>query len=333
MNFPLSVAGLVLAGSVAATAAGADLVAAPPPEAPTLVVGRDPQAIVLQWTGNGRLETASGVRGPWTAVAGSASPHRLPPAGSAAFFRLRQAHALVVTRAGSGTGSVRSSPEGVACGNDCAESYPAGSTVTLQAVPDAGSVFAGWGGDCGGTGDCLVEMDRPRAVTASFAPAPAGNPVVNGDFEQGPGVGWAQFPGPVIFPAGNLGGAPPYSGSHAAFLGFDRDDRRLVQLGQRVQLPDRRPLFLNFAAWVYSEELCDVPWYDQITLYLDGEVVFRDDRVCRGSGTDGWLRYSVDLGARAGRSVALVFEVSSADVLASVLLLDDIAVADRAWGE
>ncbi|MDP2326386.1 MAG: hypothetical protein Q8N51_20495 [Gammaproteobacteria bacterium] len=96
--------------------------------------------------------------------------------------------------------------------------------------------------------------------------------------------------------------------------------------------PDSQPLFLNFAAWVYSEELCDVPWYDRITLYLNSEIAFRNELVCRGSGTDGWLRFSVDVSALAGQSVAVVFEIYSADALSSVLLLDDIAIGDKAWG-
>jgi hypothetical protein len=42
--------------------------------------------------------------------------------------------------------------------------------VTLHAVPDASSVFTGWSGPCGGTGDCNVSMDAPKTAIASFAP-------------------------------------------------------------------------------------------------------------------------------------------------------------------
>lgn len=318
-------ASLVLAGTTA-------LLATTPPEPPRLNVQRDGQTVVLTWTGGGLLESAPHLAGPWTSLPAATSPHRLAQPAGSQFFRLQQVHTLSVTRTGNGTGSVCSNPTGILCGDDCSEAFPAGRTVTLQATPDAGATFAGWSGDCTGTGECVVTLDRARSVTATFTVTAATNPFVNGDFEQGPTVGWAQYPGQVIFPAGNLGGAPPYSGQYAAYLGFDQDSRRIAQLGQRVTLPARQPLYLNFAAWLYSEELCDVPWYDRITLYLNGQIAFQNDRVCRGSGTDGWLRYSVDVSPLAGQSVDVVFEMYSADALASVLLLDDIAIADQAWG-
>ena len=43
-------------------------------------------------------------------------------------------------------------------------------TVTLQAQPDAASLFRGWSGSCGGTGDCVVTMDTARSAYANFAP-------------------------------------------------------------------------------------------------------------------------------------------------------------------
>jgi hypothetical protein len=44
----------------------------------------------IEWTGGGVLETAPTVNGPWTAVAGAASPYSVATSGPAAFFRLRQ---------------------------------------------------------------------------------------------------------------------------------------------------------------------------------------------------------------------------------------------------
>ena len=42
--------------------------------------------------------------------------------------------------------------------------------VTLTAVPDATSVFAGWsGGGCSGTGNCILTMTAARSVSARFA--------------------------------------------------------------------------------------------------------------------------------------------------------------------
>lgn len=75
---------------------------------------------------------------------------------------------LTVTKAGTGTGTVTSSPAGIDCGSDCTESYATGTSVTLTATPSAGSVFAGWSGACTGTGTCTVAMTEARSVTATF---------------------------------------------------------------------------------------------------------------------------------------------------------------------
>ncbi|CAK0745438.1 List-Bact-rpt repeat protein [Gammaproteobacteria bacterium] len=79
---------------------------------------------------------------------------------------------LNVTKAGSGSGTVTSSPGGIDCGNTCGNNYAKYTSVTLTATPIGGSTFAGWAGDCTGTGTCTVSMTAARNVTATFnAPA------------------------------------------------------------------------------------------------------------------------------------------------------------------
>ena len=85
-----------------------------------------------------------------------------------ATFTLQQ-FTLSASRAGTGSGTVTSSPVGISCGVDCTESYNAGTQVTLSAAPAAGSVFTGWSGACAGTGSCVVTMTGTRSVTATFA--------------------------------------------------------------------------------------------------------------------------------------------------------------------
>jgi len=76
---------------------------------------------------------------------------------------------LNVTKPGTGSGTVTSASEGISCGDDCAQSYTPGTSVTLSAVPAPGVAFTGWSGDgCLGTGSCMVTMSSDMMVTANF---------------------------------------------------------------------------------------------------------------------------------------------------------------------
>ena len=75
---------------------------------------------------------------------------------------------LTVTSAGSGNGTVNSSPAGITCPGDCTETVTSGTPFSLYASPDWKSVFAGWSGACTGTGTCDITMDSSKGVTAIF---------------------------------------------------------------------------------------------------------------------------------------------------------------------
>jgi Tol biopolymer transport system component len=86
---------------------------------------------------------------------------------------------LTVSRDGLGAGTITSEPPGIECGLDCGEAYlPAPVEVTLTATPQAGSTFAGWTGDCTGTGTCVLTMDVDRVVAATFNPPGVGGKIV-----------------------------------------------------------------------------------------------------------------------------------------------------------
>lgn len=72
----------------------------------------------------------------------------------------------------SGSGTVSSSPAGIACGTDCSEAYVIDTSVTLTAQPAAGQIFTGWGGACSGTTSCTLSMSQEKNVTATFQVAP-----------------------------------------------------------------------------------------------------------------------------------------------------------------
>lgn len=83
---------------------------------------------------------------------------------------------LTVTLAGTGEGSINSSPSGIACVSGsiagCSAAFVHNTAVTLIKL-GSNSTFSGWSGACTGTGNCVVTMDADKSVTATFAADPA----------------------------------------------------------------------------------------------------------------------------------------------------------------
>src|SRR5260370_31624937 len=76
---------------------------------------------------------------------------------------------LTVTLAGTGGGTVTSSPGGISCQPTCSNSFASGTLVKLTAVAAKGTVFIGWAGACSGrSSTCNVTMSTTRSVTATF---------------------------------------------------------------------------------------------------------------------------------------------------------------------
>ncbi|MGQ9696132.1 MAG: CFI-box-CTERM domain-containing protein [Thermodesulfobacteriota bacterium] len=77
------------------------------------------------------------------------------------------AYTLTVTKSGTGSGTVTSSPSGINCGTDCSEAYRVNALVTLTASASTDSIFTGWSGDA----DCAdgqVTMDADKNCIANF---------------------------------------------------------------------------------------------------------------------------------------------------------------------
>jgi len=83
-----------------------------------------------------------------------------------------------VTGAGTGSGSVVSNPTAINCSivagsqsGTCSAPYSTGLQLSFQAVPTAGSTFAGWGGTCASQTTnqvCSVDINGATDVTATF---------------------------------------------------------------------------------------------------------------------------------------------------------------------
>ncbi len=78
---------------------------------------------------------------------------------------------VTVDVVGGGAGRITSTPGGLDCTTSCSAAFPAGTTVTLSATPDAGSAFVGWSGDCSGDGSCTIS--RTATLSAAFGAASA----------------------------------------------------------------------------------------------------------------------------------------------------------------
>jgi hypothetical protein len=77
---------------------------------------------------------------------------------------------LTVTFAGTGAGTVSSTPAGLGCSTTCSASFPSGSTINLTATPN-GSTFGGWSTDCDaiqGQVCTITSLTANRTVTVTF---------------------------------------------------------------------------------------------------------------------------------------------------------------------
>src|SRR3984885_13612462 len=79
---------------------------------------------------------------------------------------------LTVQRTGAGTGHIMSSPAGIDCGTTCSYMFPPGTQVTLTAMPDSDTTFAGWTGGCTGMGNCVITVTTPVTIGTMFNCSP-----------------------------------------------------------------------------------------------------------------------------------------------------------------
>jgi phospholipase C len=81
---------------------------------------------------------------------------------------------MSVTMAGTGAGTVTSSPPGISCPGMCSASFPQNTQVTLSETPAASDVFSGWSGGCTGNATCSIMLSAANSVTATFGTASSG---------------------------------------------------------------------------------------------------------------------------------------------------------------
>lgn len=96
---------------------------------------------------------------------------------TANFERIVSMYQVSVAKAGNGSGTVTSNTGAINCGGICQATLSSGTQITLTATPASGSTFAGWNGDCSGTGPCSLTMDSSKTVIATFNSTSCVNPI------------------------------------------------------------------------------------------------------------------------------------------------------------
>ncbi len=156
---------------------------------------------------------------------------------------------------------------------------------------------------------------------AAEEPPPPPSPLVNGDFEQGNGVGW-QESSSNGFPLIVNGFAPnplvPHSGSWGAWLGGLLDEISI--LSQTVVVPADAPV-LSYYYFIGSGDFCG---YDYAFVNVNDTEIDQYD-LCTNTNSDDWVRATHDLSAFAGQNVTLEFAATLDDSGNSNFFLDDVA--------
>lgn len=81
---------------------------------------------------------------------------------------------ISIVRTGQGNGTVTSNPAGLDCSKSgCVGDFYRGETVTLTAKPARDSLFAGWGGECTGSGaKCQITLTEDQLALVRFTLKP-----------------------------------------------------------------------------------------------------------------------------------------------------------------
>ena len=120
-------------------------------------------------------------------------------------------YTLTVAKAGTGTGTITSSPAGINYGGDNSETYASGTSVNLTATAAVGSTFSGWSGSVDCSNDAGGAMANPTNVMMNAAKS------CTATFDVGTAPSCSASPSTVavgqsviITAAGGSGGISPY---------------------------------------------------------------------------------------------------------------------------
>jgi len=210
-------------------------------------------------------------------------------------------YTLMVSKSGTGSGTVTSNPSGIDCGSDCSESYNQETIVALSATPDADSTFGGWSGDAD-CSDGVVSMNANRTCTATFDLQVAGKTLTV--YKTGTGTGTV-----TSSPAG-------------ISCGDDCDETYLKV--QKVKLTAKADASSIFAGWsggsCSGTKTCTVTVDDPVTVTADFALKTPDISVAKTSIEFG----SVKAGRKATKTLK-VWNNGTGDLSVTFSVLEGMA--------
>jgi hypothetical protein len=148
----------------------------------------------------------------------------------------------------------------------------------------------------------------------------AQDPILNGDFEQGP-VSWVEYSsgGWDLIVQDFPTGVTPHNGTWAVWLGGAYDETSYIQ--QQVTIPTNLP-YLSYWHWIGSQDTCG---YDFGKVLINGTVVETYD-LCTQNNTNGWVQKVVNLSSYAGSNVTIEIRAETDSALNSNLFVDQVAL-------
>lgn len=241
---------------------------------------------------------------------------------------------LSVTKSGTGTGTVTSSPSGISCGDMCTYSFASAATITLTAGPAVGSTFMGWSGACSGMTACQVTMNSTaQNVTATFFNTMAvetSNLLVNPGLENGV-TGWTEnSTGGYAIITNDSYFAPHIGGWYAWFGGYDSG---IDTLFQDVIIPagTQHATFQFWYQILTDESSADNTAWDTMAVEIydpDTDSKLTSLTILSNlNSSSGWVQTApYDLSAYRGQAIRLKFTAVTDGSLPTNFFIDDVSV-------
>lgn len=215
-------------------------------------------------------------------------------------------------------------------------------TTTSVSLPDEGSywwrVRAKAGADTGpwsaewrmnltdGGGPVASKSFLPMTTNVPYVP-PA-QPLVNGDFEQGP-AGWGQSSSKgvrIILHISEEEYMVVHGGEWGAWLGGLNNETSVIS--QEVTVPTNQP----YLAFYYRINSADVCGFDYGRVFINTQVV-KSYNLCQSNNMGNFGRNVINLTTYAGQTVTLKFQSTSNGSGISNLFVDDVSFVNSAAAE